>query len=61
MVYTGMFAIMYSLLGIEGSRDSIDLVAYWVGAILAYGGLKVGPMLIRTYISREPGTNNSPL
>ncbi len=31
-----LFAVMYTLLELEGYRDALDVVCYWAGAALAY-------------------------
>lgn len=37
-----LFAIMYSLLELEGVRDPLDVACYWAGAAIAFAAIHVG-------------------
>ena len=37
-----LFAIMYTLLELEGYRDPLDVACYWAGAAIAFAAIYVG-------------------
>ena len=38
-----LFGVMYTLLELEGTRDPLDVVCYWVGAGMAWAMVRFAP------------------